>query len=68
MGSSGQLLIPWAMGTGTAAGDKGNPVLQAGPATSLGILLEQAVPGQAGERGHVPRKCSQQGVTSAVLH
>lgn len=67
MGSSGQLLIPWAMGTGTAAGDKGNPGLQAGCATSLGILLKQAVPGQAGEQecGEVlPRKCRQQGVTS----
>lgn len=29
---------PGAMGTGTAAGDKGNPLLQARPATNLGIL------------------------------
>lgn len=60
------------MGTGTAAGDKGNPPLQAGPATSLGILLKQAVTGHAGKWGHVEWHCRGNAVTreftSAVLH
>lgn len=45
------------MGTGTAAGDKGNPLLQADRATSLGTLLDQAGTGHAGEWGHVQWCC-----------
>lgn len=39
VGSSGQPHISWVMGTGRAAGNKGNPLLQTAPCTNLGILL-----------------------------